>query len=364
MSTVCFFNSTKNWGGGEKWHLDIATHLHNNNKSVLIIVRESSALHKRVRQTSIPFKTITVKNLSFLNFYKVKKLATIFKENNIGMVIMNSSEDMKFAGLAAKKAKVKHLIYRRGSAIPIKNTFINRYFFKNVLTEILANSQATKKTLVQNNENLFDLNKITVISNGLKTKQFLQKKIKKVYNSQNKDELVLGNLGRLVYQKNQTFLIKLAKELKDRGLNFKIIIGGSGKLLENLKNEAKKLNVEHHVMFAGFIENPRDLYESIDIFVLPSHWEGFGYVIAESMLCEKPVIAFDISSNPELIINDYNGYLVDKDDLEQTSTKIMYLNKNKEKLKELGTQGKKHIENNFDISITLNKVKEFIYDRI
>lgn len=58
---------------------------------------------------------------------------------------MNFSADIKTAGPAAKLAGVARIIYRRGSAIPIKNSLLNRFLFKRVLTDIIANSEATKK---------------------------------------------------------------------------------------------------------------------------------------------------------------------------------------------------------------------------
>ena len=51
--------------------------------------------------------------------------------------------------------------------------------------------------------------------------------------------------------------------------------------------------------------------DSIDIFLLTSRWEGFGFVLAEAMAAAKPIVAFDISSNPELVSHGVNGYLAE-----------------------------------------------------
>ncbi|WP_196891548.1 glycosyltransferase [Aureivirga marina] len=364
MKTICFFNSTKAWGGGEKWHFDIALELHKNNFPVLVVVRNQSALHQRLQKTSVPVETIKVENLSYLNPLKVSNAAKLFEKHELSAIIMNSSEDMKFAGLAAKKAGIKHIIYRRGSAIPIKNTFINRYFFGNVLTSILANSHATKKTIVQNNAHMFPLEKITVIPNGIETKTFLETPFKPIYSKTDSDEFVIGNLGRLVYQKNQSFLIDVAKELKNRQFNFKLVIGGSGKLLKELQEKTQKLDVADKVVFAGFIKNPKDLFSSIDVFMLSSFWEGFGYVIAESMLCEKPVVAFDVSSNPELVKDSINGYLTKENDVNAVCDKIISLKENPKTYEDFSKNGKQMIVEEFDIRITVNRVKDYLVSLI
>ena len=357
--TICFFNTTKSWGGGEKWHLEIATEMFNSKFKVLVVVSKESALHQKLQKTDLPVAVLNVANFSFLNPFKVKKAQEIFLEHNVQTVIMNSSEDMKFASLAAHNAKVKSIIYRRGSAIPIKNSLVNRYFFGKKITAILANSETTKRTINENNANMFEKERITVIPNGIDTQKFLGAGFETLYSKTN-DELVIGNLGRCVHQKNQDFLIDLAYALKQRKLNFKVLIGGDGKLKETLIAKAKKLDVSEAIIFTGFVKNPKDLMMSIDVFMLPSLWEGFGYVIAEAMLCRKPVVAFDVSSNPELVKHYKNGYLTGLNDVHKVCDYLEELHKNPQRIDEMGTYGKEFIVSGYDMYKTVQRVKEYI----
>ncbi len=80
---------------------------------------------------------------------------------------MNLSADMKVAGMAAKLAGVKRIIYRHGSAIPTRNSLINRFLFRKVFDKVLANSFETKRTILANNASLIDPSKIRVIYNAL-----------------------------------------------------------------------------------------------------------------------------------------------------------------------------------------------------
>jgi glycosyltransferase involved in cell wall biosynthesis len=359
MNTICFFNTTKTWGGGEKWHYEIALEMFRSNFKILMIVSENSDLHKRIKELPISIETITVNNLSYLNLLKVQRLKKTLKKHKVQTVIMNSSEDMKLGGLAAKKAAISTIIYRRGSAIPIKNTFVNRYFFSNVITNILANSDATKKTINENNSQMFPEQKITVIPNGIDTESFLRADYKPLYIRKG-EEFIIGNLGRLVPQKNQEFLIDVVSELKKRNLKIKLIIGGEGKLRKELMQKTIQLNLEKEIEFFGFVKTPKNLMHSIDIFILSSLWEGFGYVIAEAMLCEKPVLAFNISSNPELVKDTKNGYLTTLNEVNEMCNKIEELYNNTSLIKELGTNGKELIITKFDIKYTKQKVREFI----
>lgn len=345
--TICFFNSTKSWGGGEKWHLEMALALFEKGYKVLIITSPNSELYKKVIRTKVPVECLNVFKFSYLSLKKINRVIAFYKKHNVKVVVTNSSEDMKLGGIAAKKNNLKRIIYRRGSAIPIKNSFINRYFFKSVVTEILTNSEATKDTININNANLFPKEKITVIPNGINIFEFEDKDDYQLHRKKG-NKLILGNLGRMVYQKNQEFLIAMAVELIKRNIDFKLLIGGNGKLEKLLKNKAKKYNLENQIKFLGFIKKPKDFMNSIDIFLLPSRWEGFGYVIAEAMLCYKPVIAFDISSNSQIIESGTNGFLTKFNDVQVFCDKIEYLYNNPNLLIDMGSKGRHKIEKEFD----------------
>ncbi|MGB6153313.1 MAG: glycosyltransferase [Pricia sp.] len=360
MKTICFFNSTEAWGGGEKWHLETCMHLHGLGYPVMVIAHMKSELYKRVSKTDVRYRGISVGNLSFLSFLKVKAVSLILRENNVGTIVMNLSRDLKLAGLAARRAGLKRIIYRRGSAIPIKNSILNRYYFKNVVTEVLANSQATKSTVVANNSDLFPEDKIKVIYNGIEMDSFLEPTVHPIYQKTNADEIVLGTLGRLEFQKNQKFLIELAAELKRREILFKMVIGGEGRLRNDLENLAKKLQVDEQIVFAGFITNPSDLIGSSDIFLLSSLWEGFGYVLAEAALCKKPIVAFDCSSNPEVVVDSVTGFLTPVDDLGAFADKVQYLAERSKKRVEMGEAGFAFVRKNFDSKMIQEKLVNYL----
>jgi glycosyltransferase involved in cell wall biosynthesis len=358
-NTICFVNTTKTWGGGEKWHFEMATYLHKKGYNILVIASPNSELSKKLAKEKVPQENIKISNFSYVNFYKVNKVISFYNNHNVSTVVINSSQDMKLGGLAAKKANVKRIIYRRGSAIPIKNTFINRFFFRKVLTEVLANSEATKKTINAKNNNLFPVEKIKVIPNGIDTDLFLSKDYKPLYKKE-KNEFIIGNLGRFVQQKNQYFLLEVTKELLKRGIPVKLIIGGNGKLETSLKTSVQHLNIADNVVFTGFVKNPKDLMHSCDIFVLSSLWEGFGYVIAEAFLCEKPVVAFDVSSNPELVKDGKNGFLIPLNQVNIFCDKIAYFYNNKQEISKMGVEGKKQIIKENDVHTVSLKVEKYL----
>lgn len=360
MKTICFFNSTKAWGGGEKWHFEACTHLHANGYPVMVIAHLESELYKRLLHTDIQCQGIHVTNFSFLNFFKIRAVEKILRQKNVGTIIINLSRDVKLAGIASKWAGVSRIIYRRGSAIPIKDSILNRYYFSHIITEILANSEATKKTILERNQDFFPKDKINVIYNGIDSDVFLDLPLRPLYKKRDADEIVLSNLGRLEFQKNQKFLMYLAAELNRRKLNFKMLIGGEGRLREELHALSKKLQIHEQVLFTGFVKNPKDLICSGDIFMLSSLWEGFGYVLAEASLCKKPIIAFDCSSNPEVVEHGITGYLTPVDDIEAFADKIQYLAEHPQQRKEMGERGFAFAREHFDSEKIQGKILKYL----
>ncbi len=356
---VCFFNSSKTWGGGEKWHYDIATRLHKKGYKIIVVTNKKSELFKKLSGSDLKTYSIKISNLSFLNPLKILAVKSILKKEKVTTIIINLPSDLKVAAPASKKAGVIKTIYRRGSAIPIKNKISNRFIFKNYIDEIIANSEATKNTILEKNPNLFDYAKIKVIYNGIILDEHHDKHLKPVYLKQN-NEIIIGNAGRFVKQKNHDFIIKLASKLKNEKINFKIILAGSGKLQPEIEALTKQLEVDDRIVFTGFIEDISKFMCSIDIYVLPSLWEGFGYVLVEAMLFKKPVVAFNLSSNPEIIDNNKTGFLVKENNLDEIFEKIKLLAEDKELRERMGAEGEKRVKKLFVIDRVVEEVEKTI----
>jgi len=357
---ICFFNSTKAWGGGEKWHFDIAGRLHAKYGNVVVVAGKGSELAGRLTGTDIPHQLVSVGNLSFLNIFHIVKLASFFRQERIDVLIMNLPADLKAAGIAARLAGVKRIIYRRGSAIPVRNSWLNRLLFKYVLDEIIANSKETARTILSENPDLFPVEKIHVIYNGVDWARF-DAALQTAEKRQQKNRIVLGNAGRLVPQKGQDILIEVAKQLKAKGYSFEIVVAGEGKLKESLLQKALEEGVAGQLQFPGFIGNMPHFLNSIDIFLLPSHWEGFGYVIAEAMYCEKPVIAFNVSSNPELVSINETGFLVAPGDVAAFVGKAEILINDAELRRQMGQKARKSAVERFSIQHTLTEIEKLLY---
>jgi glycosyltransferase involved in cell wall biosynthesis len=135
-----------------------------------------------------------------------------------------------------------------------------------------------------------------------------------------------------------------------------LLIAGSGEREAELREYARALKVENHVRFLGFVKHIRRFLESLDIFILSSLYEGFGYVLTEAMAARKPVIAFQVSSNPEIVEHGRTGFLVKLGDVEALADSVETLRRDEPLRRRLGDNGRQRVENNFTIEQTLERV--------
>ncbi len=356
--TVCFFNTMKTWGGGEKWHFDVASYLLKNNRKVLLVSSHGSPLFEKLHKIGITGYGIRIANLSFLNPLKVYRVVRIFRRENVGVLVTNLSGDMKIASIAGRIAGVPKIIYRRGSAIPIRNSPINRHLFRNVITNILANSMETKRTILANNSSLVPDEKIKVIYNGVYLPRYSMS-AEPIYKAR-EGEIVLGSAGRLSEEKGHFYLLEMMQLLVDNGLKFKLLIAGEGRLYQTLQKRARKLGVDDRVEFLGFVEDMPAFFQSLDIFLLSSHYEGFGYVIAEAMASRKPVVAFDIKSSAEIIKDGETGYITEPNNVRKMAERVIQLAGDKSLRERMGNKGRHRVEELFSFEKNQKEVLDLI----
>lgn len=304
--TICFFNTNRAWGGGEKWHLTTAREMNSRGYQSILVTNNGSELYHKARHERLLVYGFSVNNLSFINPLKILTMAAFFKSKKIDTIILNLPQDLKLAGLAARLAGIKTIIYRRGMPHPLRNTALNRFLFQKILTHVVVNSEEIGRSLQEKNESWFPKDKIRLVYNGVSPTPHTHNE--KVYQKES-NEVVIGNAGRLTDQKGQVYLIELAELLKKDKVPFRLLIAGEGELRNHLTGLIAQKNLQNEVKLLGHIEDMTSFFNSLDIFIFPSKYEGAANTLIETIQHGVPCIAFDISSNPEIIQHGVNGYL-------------------------------------------------------
>jgi glycosyltransferase involved in cell wall biosynthesis len=351
---ICFFNTACSWGGGEKWHFDMAQTLSNRGYECIIAGNPKSELLERAKNSGIPIYPIILNNLSFLNIFKINRIKSFFENQKIDAVILNLPNDLKTAGIAAKSAGLTKIVYRRGSPLPINDNALNSYLFRSVITDVIANSKETKRSILEKNPLLIAPERISVVYNGIDISKFEPAK-----SNRNNEVFTIGSAGRLSNEKNFESLLNIAKIIISKGYKIQLKIAGTGFLKDELITKAEALGIGGSVDFCGFVEDISAFMQSIDVFASTSQWEGFGYVRLEAMAAITPVIAYDISSASEIISHQRTGILVPFNDENKFADEIIDFIENPENRQTIAKNGKEFAEK-FDIEKAVEKVIEIL----
>lgn len=175
--------------------------------------------------------------------------------------------------------------------------------------------------------------KIVNIPNGFDEKKIkpIDKDICRKKLGLNERIKIIFTLGGLVKQKGHIYAIEAIKYLENKKVpNFIYFIGGSGNLKNSLEEKIKKLGLEEKIKLIGFIpEEKISLWmNAIDIFVLPSLYEGNPTVMFEALGCGKPFVGSRVGGVSEIIINDNIGLISKPRNSKDLSEKIfLALNK-------------------------------------
>ncbi len=124
--------------------------------------------------------------------------------------------------------------------------------------------------------------------------------------------ITIGTLGRFVEKKGMDILLHAIAALREQKIDIRAIIGGDGELAPALQQQAQKLGIEDCTSFPGWVGNKQAFFESLDIFVLPSHHEPFGIVLIEAMAAGLPCITTSTEGPCEIITQYQDAVMIDK----------------------------------------------------
>lgn len=356
--TICFFNSNRAWGGGEKWHLNTCKEFSRQGYKTILVANNGSAIGRKGVEERLDVYRFSVGNLSFLNPLKILVFMLFFKSKGVDAVVMNLPSDLKVAGIAAKLAGVKKIIYRRGMPHPLRSTWLNKFLFTKILTHVVVNSKEIGRSLKQGNEDWFPEEKLVLIYNGVDTSKSVDKS-RKLYEKHG-DEIVIGNAGRLTEQKGQKYLVELAKLLKADGVKFKLLIAGEGELRQTLQKMINDEGLQEEVKLLGHVSDMPGFFNSLDVFVFTSLYEGSANTLIETLQFGVPTIAWDLSSNPEIVIDGQTGYLVKSFDLADMKEKVLKIARDEKIKDELVRNGMNHVSVTFDSAKNLLNLNQII----
>ena len=226
---------------------------------------------------------------------------------------------------------------------------------------VIAVSEAVRQDIIKRYS--YASNKVTVIYNGIdETKFYRPLSVSKMHDARSPWQI--GGAGRLVPQKGFDILIKALAKLPAE-IKWRCQIAGAGPLQDEFASLIKNLNLEHKVSLIGVHSDLRSFFSRLDIFVIPSCWEGLGLVALEAGAAGVPVIASATGGLQEIIQHRYSGFLVDNLQPETLAQALEYIfiGDGAQELSIWAKNWQKEVMSRFTITQTACHYEEY-YERI
>lgn len=198
--------------------------------------------------------------------------------------------------------------------------------------------------------------KIFILHNGIDIDKF--NGIKASRRISDKNQVVIGIVCRLEPQKGIIYLLLAVRIVLAKFPNVKLEIVGDGSLLEYLEEYSKNLGISNSVKFFGKFADVIPFYKRMDVFVLPSLYEGFGIVLLEAMASGIPIVATNVDGINEVVVDGESGILVPPKNPEAIADAVLKIIENDQLAERLIMRGYERAKS-FDIKEHVYKLHNF-----
>ncbi len=349
-------------GGGETHVLDLVSSLDKTVFDVEVLSFTEGPMVEKLK--SIGITVHIIKTTKPFNFFVWPKITKLLKEREIDIVHAHGTRAASNCLISCKLAGIPILYTVHGWSFHKGQNTITNYLRKLGEKLIIKN---TTQTITVSKSNLNDGKKFLNLSNGLliynsiNTSKFnptlTYSNIRKELNISSKTTLV-GFIARMTYQKDPFTLLKAISIISKENIDIHFLIVGNGELENEIKEMANKNEINHLITFLNFRSDIPTILSAIDIYCLPSLWEGLPIGILEAMAMGKPVITTPVDGNTELIIENTNGLFIEPNNSKQLANNIIFLHHNRSIRLKMGEQSLSIISTKFTINKMVYKIQD------
>jgi len=311
-----------------------------------------------------------VRNIAPIKDYiALRKLRKLMREKKFDVVHTHTTKAGILGRLAAKQAKVAHVIHSPHGHI--FHSYFNPVLIKLYVWLERVASRWSQKTITLTEKEKREYLALGIgtpdeyqcIYNGIETDKYFNQDFDREALRKRMNipvaSIILVTVGRLVPVKGCRYLLEAVASIKRQGFDdMHCLIIGDGVLKEELENKTRELEISSQVNFLGHQEDIMPYLMISDVFVLPSLNEGFGLVIVEAMAAGLPVVATRVGGVPEIIMDGESGKLVAPGDSEDLAKGILALLQDRQHLKNIGNHNRQRAQKEFSLERMNAQVKQ------
>jgi glycosyltransferase involved in cell wall biosynthesis len=348
---IVLSNSSWKWGGVHFVTESLARGLAARGHDVTLFCRPGSELESRMRGTA-RLEPI-LRGMDF-GPRAIARAALALRRHRTEVVVVLMDKDLRLTGVAARLLRIP-VVVRRANDRPLASARA-RFFYRALATRVVANSAATRSTLLASAPALARRG-VEVIHNGIDVEAFARAAPADLGLPEN--AIAFGFLGRFEVRKGLHELMRAWPAVAGALPDALLVLVGRGDLDDEIRAWARRVP---GVLCAGYRRDVAAVLRALDVLVIPSHWEGFGLVAAEGMAAGIPVVASNTSSLPELIRDGVSGRLVPPGDAGALAQAMIELGSDEALRGSLGDGGQASARREFPAERMVERWDELLRD--
>ncbi len=341
------------WGGGECQVLGLLNYLTQRGHQNHLLGHPDGLLLREAQRSGIVTFPLRVRN--DLDFRPIFSLRRLIRRERYDIVHFHTKRAHALSfWLRRIHPGVRYVVTRRMD-YPVKRNWYNDYLYNRRVDGVVAISRKIVDLLVAGSVRR---EKIRLVHSGIDPARFQRPQGARA----TPGLAVIGTAAVLEERKGHRFLLEAAALLKQQGRRLKYRFAGEGGQRQRLQQIVLELGLQEEVDFAGFVSDIPSFLSAIDIFVLPSLYEGLGVAVLEAMAAGKPVVVSRVGGLPDLVDDAVTGLLVPPKDSRALAEAIARVISQEGLAQQMGERGRKRVLQHFTMEQMAKNNEDYYYE--
>ncbi|GAW65964.1 glycosyl transferase family 1 [Geoanaerobacter pelophilus] len=237
------------------------------------------------------------------------------------------------------------------------------WLMQHYLWPVIAVSNDTRDRLVTNG---LDESAVAVLHNGIDTSVWRRAGSTPVLRRElgiGEGGLLVGTVARITPEKDLDTFYEVARRVSQElpGVRFVIVGDGYGDELDRARREVARLGLEEVVHFTGHRNDLRDVYVSLDVFLMTSVTEGLPNTLLEAMALGIPSVSTSVGGIPELLYDGEGGYLAPAGDAQELARRVLELLQSAKLRERCARECRERIEGHFSFARRVRLMEDYYH---
>jgi len=343
----------RGWGGGERQVMGLLDYLSSREHQSHLVCHPDGLLRREAEKRAVVIFPVSIRNEFDLR--SIFFLRRLIQKEEYDIVHFHTKRAHALALWLGRPHPGARYVVTRRMDYPIGRNWYNYRLYNRQVDGIVAISERIAAVLVEAG---VKKEKIRVIHSGIDAAPFLQLREAR----RDSDLPVIGSVATLEERKGHRFLLEAATLLKREGIRANYRIAGEGGERESLQKMVLESGLRDEVVFMGFVSDIPGFLSEIDLFVLPSVYEGLGVAVLEAMAAGKPIAASRVGGVPELIEDQVTGLLVPPKNPSALARAISRLLSDKAFARQLAERAREQVRRRFTVEQMAKRNEDYYYE--